>query len=176
MFFNKNFALCLRLERALKFACRFTTVPTATINTIIKHCRNALFFSQNNAWIQNNISEFDVTMRSYDDSEICELVGVYLLEELANIILKEPVGLYRDYGLAILPNTFGPETERLKKKIRKVFRNNKLRITIKAEVHQTDFLDITFNASTGKYWYFRKPNSTLRYIHTQSSQPLNNRK
>ena len=112
-------------------------------------------------------------MGSYDGAEICELVGLYLLEELTNIIPKESVGLYRDDGLAILPNTSGPETERLKKKIRKLFKNNKLKITIEANMHQTDFLDVTFNASTGKYWPFRKPNSILQYIHTQSNHPPN---
>ena len=115
-------------------------------------------------------------MGSYDGAEICELVGLYLLEELTNIIPKESVGLYRDDGLAILPNTSGPETERLKKKIRKLFKNNNLKITIEAGMHQTDFLDVTFNASTGKYWPFRKPNSILQYIHTQSNHPPNIRK
>ena len=115
-------------------------------------------------------------MGSYDGAEICELMGLYLLEELTNIIPKQSVGLYRDDGLAILPNISGPETERLKKKIRKLFLNNKLRITIEAGMHQTNFLDVTFNASTGKYWLFRKPNSILRYIHTQSNYPPNIRK
>ena len=115
-------------------------------------------------------------MGLYDGAEICELVGLYFLEELTNIILKESVGLYRDDSLAILPNTFGPETERLKKKIRKLFKNNKLKITIEAGMHQTDFLDVTFNASTGKYWPFRKSNSTLQYIDTQSNHPPNIRK
>ena len=107
------------LERALKFACRFTTVPTATIDTI-KHCCKSLLFSQNNAWVKKDNPEFNVTMGSYHGAEICELVGVYLLEELTNIIPKDSVGLYRDDGLAILPNTSGPKTERLKKKIRKL--------------------------------------------------------
>ena len=115
-------------------------------------------------------------MGSYNGAEICELVGLYLLEELTNIIPKESVGLYRDDGHAILPNTSGPETERLKKKIRKLFKNNKLKITIEAGMHQTDFLDVTFNASTGKYWPFRKLNSILQYIHTQSNHPSNIRK
>ena len=115
-------------------------------------------------------------MGSYDVAEICELVGLYLLKELTNIIPKESVGLCRDDGLAILPNTFGPETERLKKKIRKLFKSNKLKITIEAGMHQTDFIDVTFNASTGKYWPFRKPNSILQYTHTQSNHPPNIRK
>ena len=100
-------------------------------------------------------------------------MGLYLLEELTNIISKESVGLHRDDGLVILPNTSGLETERLKKKIRKLFQNNKLRFTIEARMLQTDFLDVTFNASTGKYWPFGKPNSILRYIHTQSNYPPN---
>ena len=84
---------------------------------------------------------------SYNGAEICELVGLYLLEELANILPKESVGLYRDNGFAILPNTSGPKTERLKKNIRKF---NKLQITIEDRMRQTDFLDITFNTSTGR--------------------------
>ena len=101
------------LERALKFACRFTTIPTATIYDIIKHCRKFLLFSQNNAWVKIDNPEFDVTMGSYDGAEICKLLVLYLLKELANIIRKEYVVLYRDDGLTILPNTSGPETERL---------------------------------------------------------------
>ena len=57
-----------------------------------------------------------------------------------------------------------------------MFKNNKLKITIEAGMHQTDFLDVTFNASTGKYWPFRKLNSILQYIHTQSNHPPNIRK
>ena len=43
-------------------------------------------------------------------------------------------------------------------------------------MHQIDFLDVTFNASTGKYWPFHKPISILQYIHTQLNQPPNIRK
>ena len=43
-------------------------------------------------------------------------------------------------------------------------------------MHQTNFFDVTFNASAGKYWPFRKPNSILQYIHTQSNHPPNIRK
>ena len=77
------------LERALKFACRFTTIPTATIDTI-KHCRESLLFSQNNAWVKKDNQEIDVTMGSYDGAEICEFVGLYLLEELTYTSQSNP--------------------------------------------------------------------------------------
>ena len=62
------------LERALKFACRFTTIPTATKDTI-KHCRKSLLFSQNNAWVKKDNPEFDVTMGSYHSLYITSLEG-----------------------------------------------------------------------------------------------------
>jgi hypothetical protein len=45
---------------------------------------------------------FDVTMGSYDGAEICELVGLFILSKLEAKFGKNQVGLYRDYGLAIL--------------------------------------------------------------------------
>ena len=51
---------------------------------------------------KNTDSCFDVTMRSYDGAEICELIGIYVLFLLANIIDKNNSGLYRDYGLILL--------------------------------------------------------------------------
>ena len=43
---------------------------------------------------------FDITMRSYDGAEICELVGLYILSILGNVYEFQNVGLYRDNGLA----------------------------------------------------------------------------
>ena len=48
-------------------------------------------------WQKKGDTTFDVTMGSYDDAEICELVGSFLLSQLQNI----NIGLYRDDGLAI---------------------------------------------------------------------------
>ena len=57
---------------------------------------------------------------SFDGTEICELVGLFLLSRLASIIGKNNVGLYRDDGLAILENTQGPDTECICDKIPKI--------------------------------------------------------
>ena len=43
-------------------------------------------------------------------------------------------------------------------------------------MQQTDFLDVTFNADYGKYWPYKKPNSQLQCIHTQSNYPPNIKK
>ena len=65
-------------------------------------------------------------MGCYDGAEVCELVGTYLLNQLKVVITKESMGLYRDDGLFIFKNMSGPEVERKKKEIVKIFKNNGL--------------------------------------------------
>ena len=60
-------------------------------------------------------------MGCYDGAEICELVGIYLLDSLNKLCGNGKLGLYRDDGLGVLHNTSGPKTERMRKNITKLF-------------------------------------------------------
>ena len=40
-------------------------------------------------------------MGGYDDAEVCQLVGTFILSKLGNIIGKKNTGLCRDDGLVI---------------------------------------------------------------------------
>ena len=110
-----------------------------------------------------------MTLGSFDGAEICELAGLYLLDQLSNILPVESLGLNRDNGLAILSGISGPDTEQIIKNIRNLFKTNNLKITIEASMQNTDFLDVTFNADNGKNWPNKKPNLQLQYIHKQSN-------
>ena len=158
------------LTDAINFGKQYSTIDSDT-SDIIFHCRKSVLFGKNSTWIKNNGSLFDVTMGSFDGAELCELVGLFLLSGLASIIGKSNVGLYRDDGIAILENTPGPDTERIKKKIMKFFQQNGLKITIDANVIQANFLDVTFNLQSDKYWPYRKPNDHPLYIHSRSNHP-----
>ena len=54
-------------------------------------------------------------MGSYDRTEICELVRIYILSRLSTTIDKNNCGLYRDDGLLVLCNVDGQQIDRLKK-------------------------------------------------------------
>ena len=56
-------------------------------------------------------------MRAYDGAEVCELVGIYMLNLLSKKYNKNDFGLYRDHGLAILKNKSGLQSEQVKKNI-----------------------------------------------------------
>ena len=110
-------------------------------------------------------------MGSYDEAETCELVGCYLLSQLKQIPGIE-VGLYRDYGLAILNHT-PREMEKAKKQICQIFANNNLKITVDANKKVVNFLDVRLDLNTGKFKPYSKPSTTPLYVHSQSNHPPN---
>ena len=72
---------------------------------------------------------FDVALGSFDGAEICKLVGLFLLDQLAGVFGKENFGHYREDGLAVLRNKSGPTMELTRKKITRVFQTEGLHIT-----------------------------------------------
>ena len=86
---------------------------------------SSFLFSEDQAWIKRNGGTFDVTMRGFHGAEICELVGLYLLSQLTDVIPLSSIGLYRDDGLAVSPST-PRQIEILKKKICNIFNKNSL--------------------------------------------------
>ena len=55
--------------------------------------------------------DFDVTMGSYDGAEVCESVGLYILDFLTKEFGGDRIGLYRDDGLGYFQNFSDPESE-----------------------------------------------------------------
>ena len=52
---------------------------------------------------------FDVTMGAYNDPEIYELVGLFILYKFQQSDKINHFGLYRNGGLAVVKNTSGPQ-------------------------------------------------------------------
>ena len=115
-------------------------------------------------------------MGSFDGAEICELVGLFILNKLLNIIPAKDLGLYRDDGLTVLRNKSGPKMERTRKNIIKAFQEIELNITAETNLIQTDFLDVTFNINSNKFFSYCKPNDHPLYINNQSNPPPSIRK
>ena len=158
------------LIRTIEFAKQHSNITHKDIE-IIMDARNSLLFKQTEPWIKKT-GTFDVTMGSYDGAEICELVGLHLLDRLSKLLDKNSVGLYRDDGLAHLENLSPQQTENLKKKMFNLFKVEGLRITIETNLRKVNFLDTTLCLDSKTYSPYRKPNSNPLYIHTQSNHPL----
>ena len=110
-------------------------------------------------------------MSAYDDAEVCEFVRLFLLHHLSLLLGKEAVGLYRYNGLAIIRNSSGPEADKTRKQVEKIFQQHNLKVIADTNLLQTDFLDVVLNLNTGKFSPFRKPNDNLLYINIRSNHP-----
>ena len=72
------------LKNAISYAKQYVTITDQEVD-IIMHSRKSLLFDQSTAWIKKNDDGlFDVTMGSYDGAEVCELVGLLILDQLGN--------------------------------------------------------------------------------------------
>ena len=109
----------------------------------------------------------------YDGAEICELVGCYILNQLSTTMRKEIVRLYCNDGLGIMKKMSGPEIERKRKRMIKIFKDCGLNITIKTKLTAVDFLDIHLNLRDNTYQPYRKPSSEPIYISKSSNHPKN---
>ena len=101
-------------------------------------------------------------MGSYSSAEFSEVVGLYILKKITPIFGTGCVGLYRDDGLGIL-NESGPECDRKRKALTKIFQEEGLKLVVEGNLKQTDFLDVVLDLETGLHAPYRKPNDQPCY-------------
>ena len=104
-----------------------------------------LLFHENMPWVKQDNEDFDVPMSYFDEAEICELVGKYILNQLKDTFQTHSVGHYRDDSLTVLRGLSGPEIGRMKKRIIKIFKNCGFKTTINNNLEILSLLDVTFN-------------------------------
>ena len=59
----------------------------------------------------------------------------------------------------------------IRKDIIALFKEERLSITIETNLIEADFVDVTFNLATKKYFPFRRANNTPLYINAFSNHP-----
>ena len=84
-------------------------------------------------------------------AEVCELIGIFLLNFLGRQYDTKNIGLYRDDGLLIFKNCSGPQMEKIKKRLQEVFKNNVLSVIVECNMKIVKYLDVSFNLNEGTY-------------------------
>lgn len=91
-------------------------------------------------------------MGSFDGAELRELAGLYILHIFGKKYGKHRIGLNRDEGLYCFAYTNGPQADRIRKDVIKIFKESFNPILIcEANLKAVNFLDVTLNLRTGKY-------------------------
>ena len=99
------------------------------------------------------------------------------LGTLSNIIDKEKIGLYIDLyiddRLSVIENANRPKLDRFIKDEMVIFHIEGLKIPININLITVDFLDVTFDLFTGKYFPYRKTNDSPLYANANINHPPN---
>jgi len=140
------------LKLSLAYAKQHTTISEEDVETIM-HSRKTLLFDKDETWVKRGDSPmFDVAMGCYDGAEVCELVGLYILHKLTSAFPDGNIGLYRDDGLAIFKNINTRSGDNVRKKFSEILGNVGLKITVQSNLKVVNYLDVTLNLTTGKYY------------------------
>ena len=132
----------------------------------------SLLFHNTEAWKKNSESCFDVTMKSHDGVEVCELVEIVILSYLTKLI-NQNVGLYKDDGLIVVKNVNDQQTDKMRKSINQVFKLFGFKIEIKTNLIKVSFQDVAFRLIKGTFRPYKTPNNNLSYINVFSNHPPN---
>ena len=109
------------LQKAINWTWTFVRISNGEIN-VIMHSWKSLLFDGDNIWIKKHDDpNFKITMASYDATEICELVGLYILH-----VLREKHGKEKKWLLLtvwhIFWNIIGSQAERIRKEFISIFK------------------------------------------------------
>ena len=84
---------------------------------------------------------------------------------------KKKKRLDRNDDIGVFKSSPGPEVDRKKKELIKIFKNNGLSINVKTSIKTADFLDIHFDLVKEIYHPYKKPNGDPLYINIKSNHP-----
>ena len=73
-------------------------------------------------------------MGAYDGAEVCEIVGLFLLNNLANKFDKNSVSLYRDDGLALFKNINSHRKGKIRKEFHQLFKEKGFSLEIECNL------------------------------------------
>ena len=159
------------LSNALVFARRYTEISDDDEVVVMHSCRTILTHGDQHWQKKANEDDFDVPMGSFHGAELCELVGLFLMDKLKRFADTVEYGIYRDDGLAVTRNCARTNLERTARRIREVFGECGFRITIEVGMVVTDFLDVKLDLTNDSHEPYRKPNSEALYVDSRSNHP-----
>ena len=102
--------------------------------SIIQHARKSRLYNKEVPWQKKNTEFFDLAMGAYDGAEVCEIVGLVLLNNLANKFEKNCGGLSKDDGLALFKNINGHRADKIRKEVHQLFKENGLSLEIECNL------------------------------------------
>jgi hypothetical protein len=102
-------------------------------------------------------------MGGLDSVEVCELVSIFLFNQMENVLPQELLELFREDGIGATDLPV-PALDRLRKEIIRVFQmqRNGLKINAETGMKVKDFLDITLNLENSSFRAANQPHTSTK--------------
>ena len=91
-------------------------------------------------------------------------------DSLSKMEQKAHTGFYRDDGLIYIEDANGPLLNRIEKALHRIFKGNKLSISLEQKGHEINFLNVTMDTE-GTHKPYKKHNSKVTYVSKASNHP-----
>ena len=75
------------LNKAITWASTLVEISEEE-KRLFTHTKQSLLWDGKEVWVKKGATLFDVTMGSHDGAETCDIVGLFLLSELADLPIK----------------------------------------------------------------------------------------
>ena len=95
---------------------------------MIHQASQSFLFNEGSPWVKKGNVNFDIGMGAYHGAQACEIVGLFMLDQLKDLPNFRAI-LYRDDGLGITSSS-ARQQEKLRQSIVKIFADQDLAITI----------------------------------------------
>ena len=155
------------LSKAFYWLSTMADIPEEDLE-LIMHARKSILVNGSDIWVKKGGDLFDVTMGAFDGAEVSDIVGFYLLAQLTHLPIKG--GLYRDD--ALFASSLPPkQVHKVMEEIIAIFASNNLQLKAKCNSTSANFLDVTFDLKSGNFMPYRKPGTTVEYLHIDSNHP-----
>ena len=155
--------------KVLDWAAMYVKITQEERN-IIMQSKKSFLYTEDTPWVKKGGRPFDVGMGFFDSAESCDLIGLFLLDQISNRIKEIEAGLYRDDGLAVADTT-PRNVEKIRQKIVKIMEEFGLKITSCANQKIVQFLDVTLDLASESYKPYIKPGDRPLYVNKESNHP-----
>ena len=157
------------MMKALNWAEMYTVLSQED-KKVVMQSKKSYLYTGTTPWVKKGDQNFDIGMGAYDGAESCDLIGLFLLDQIANRIKDIDAGLYRDDGLAVAKST-PRNNEKLRQKIVSLMGEFGLKITSTANQKVVEFLDVKLDLENDCFGPFSKPNDKPIYVNSESNHP-----
>ena len=103
------------LDTSISFAKSLNNIEGNIIN-IVNHARKSLLFGDSDALVKKDRNPlFDVSMGSFNSTEVCELVGFYILNKVKALLGSSNACLFRKKWASHTTQKQWPYSRQIKK-------------------------------------------------------------